>query len=175
MKHILVLAKFAARRKSPEWTEHRPFMDQGSFVAMSGLSTRPEGPTAQGQLRELGWSGSSELNTRQLVLVDLPASITDGSYRVAGTEISGLHGPHSARDGMGSTVYAYVGSPAPVEASEEAAFSAAIASGIYLSVPGEDGERHSVQLPILDVSPIFEAFKDPYPWKALYDELYGRM
>ena len=76
-------------------------------------------------------------------------------------KLYGLHASaaagRAARDGMGSTVYVYVRTPASVHeaGSDEAAFAAAIKSGVMLSVPQADGTRKGIPVKVLSVSPVY--------------------
>ena len=165
METVLTLAVWSAEHRAPEWTEHCPLMDYGAFVAMSTLSTRQEGAFAPAsQLYSDGWKNAKETETRCLIRVELPDGIEVGDYPVGKYQLFGLFGNYDARDGMGQAVYAFVLSPVPVEGDNyESAFDQAIQNGIQLSIPKQGGGREQVSIPVLERSPVFRAFHDPYP------------
>lgn len=80
---------------------------------------------------------------------------------------------------MGSAVYVYVRTPASVHdaGSDEAAFAAAIKSGVVLSVPQEDGSREEIPVNVLAVSSVFTD-RVPSDWasqlSAQIDREFGK-
>lgn len=113
--YLLTLSIFAASKPRADATEHMPFKDYDGFAAVSGLSTPPEGTTAGSQLAAIGWNSYEELNRRVLVRIELPDEVLVGPYQIANVTRHGLHASEkvgrAARDGMGSSVYAYIGKP----------------------------------------------------------------
>ena len=161
MEHIITLAIHTAQRPAPDVTEHNPVKVYDGFAAVSSTSTRPEGPTAGNEMIASGWTVYQETSRRQLVKIELPEGVEASPYTVGGVKLYGLHASvaagRAARDGMGSTVYVYVRTPASVHdaGSDEAAFAAAIKSGVVLSVPQEDGTREEIPVNVLAVSSVF--------------------
>ena len=161
MEHIITLAIHAAQRPAPDATEHNPEKVYDGFAAVSAISTRPEGPTAGSQMIASGWTVYQETSRRQLVKIELPEGVEASPYTVGGVKLYGLHvsaaAGRAARDGMGAAVYVYLRTPASVynAGSYEAAFSAAIKSGVLLSVPQDDGTREEIPVKVLAVSPVY--------------------
>lgn len=160
MEHIITLSIHAAQRLAPDATEHNPAKVYDGFAAVSSTSTRPEGPTVSALAPE-GWEVYQETQRRQLVKIELPEGIEASPYTVGGVKLYGLHASaaagRAARDGMGAAVYVYVHTPASVNdaGSDEAAFAAAVKSGIFLSIPQEDGTREPIPVKVLAVSPVY--------------------
>lgn len=179
MTHIITLAIHAAQRPAPNATEHNPAKVYDGFAGVSSTSTRPEGPTAGSQMADSGWTVYEETTRRQLVKIALPDSVEASPYTVGGVKLYGLHASaaagRAARDGMGAAVYVYVRTPASVHeaGSDEAAFTAAIKSGVLLSVPQEDGTRQEIPVPVMAVSPIFMD-RSPAEWDAELDAQINR-
>lgn len=173
MTYLVILTTYAASRA----TDIPQIRDQDGFVAVGSTSSRPEHHSAAQQIAALGWDVDSETSRlRQLVRIRLPKEVDFSPYKVAGLTSYGLHTPAaSSHDGNGSTVFASVGKPSSIReaGSDEVAFSAALASGIYLSVPQPDGSRCKVKCPVLGSSPIYsDHFPDDF--KAEYDEQIAR-
>ena len=162
MEHIITLAIPAAQRPAPDATEHNPAQVYDGFAAVSSTSTRPEGPTAGNEMIASGWTVYQETSRRQLVKIELPEGVEASPYTVGGVKLYGLHASaaagRAARDGLGAAVCVYVRTP-PISVhdagSDEAAFAAAIKSGVVLSVPQEDGSREEIPVNVLAVSPVF--------------------
>lgn len=66
---------------------------------------------------------------------------------------------------MGSSVYAYIGKPSSTReaGSDEAAFNAAVRSGLFLSIPQETGTRREIAVNVLAISPVYKAYEEPIP------------
>ena len=179
MEHIITLAIHAAQRPAPDATEHAPLKVYDGFAGVSSTSTRPEGPTAGSRMLAYGWTVYEETIRRQLVKIELPEGVEASPYTVGGVKLYGLHASavagRAARDGMGSTVYVYVRTPASVHeaGSDETAFAAAINSGILLSVPQTDGTRKEIPVSVTAVSPIFTD-RSPAEWDAALDAQLDR-
>lgn len=167
--YLLTLSIFAASKPRADATEHMPFKDYDGFAAVSGLSTPPEGTTAGSQLAAIGWNSYEELNRRVLVRIELPDEVLVGPYQIANVTRHGLHASEkigrAARDGMCSSVYAYIGKPSSTReaGSDEAAFNAAVRSGLFLSIPQETGTRREIAVNVLAISPVYKAYEDPIP------------
>lgn len=161
MEHIITLAIHAAQRPAHDATEHAPLKVYDGFAGVSSTSTRLEGPTAGSRMLASGWTVYEETSRRQLVKIELPEGVEASPYTVGGVKLYGLHtsaaAGRAARDGMGSAVYVYVRTPASVHeaGSDEAAFTAAIKSGVMLSVPQDDGTRKEIPVNVLAVSPVY--------------------
>ncbi len=179
MEHIITLAIHAAQRPAPNATEHNPVKVYDGFAAVSSVSTRPEGPTAGSQMAASDWTVYEETSRRQLVKIALPDGVEASPYTVGGVKLYGLHASaaagRAARDGMGAAVYVYVRTPSSVgeAGSDEAAFAAAIKSGVLLSVPQADGTRAEIPVPVTAVSPIFTD-RFPVEWDAALDAQLDR-
>lgn len=175
--YLLTLSIFAASKPRADATEHMPFKDYDGFAAVSGLSTPPEGTTAGSQLAAIGWNSYEELNRRVLVRIELPDEVLVGPYQIANVTRHGLHASEkigrAARDGMGSSVYAYIGKPSSTRetGSDEAAFNAAVHSGLFLSIPQETGTRRKIAVNVLAISPVYKAYEEPIPdgWREELD------
>lgn len=155
MTYLVRLTTYAASRAK----NGLPIRDRDGFVAISSTGSRPELHSAERQIAELGWRAEKETSRlHQLVRIELPEGVDYCPFEFAGL---GLHGPHttnaSARDGNGPIVFTYVGKPASIRdsGSDEAAFAAALDSGVFLSVPQPDGSRCAVKAKVLAVSPIY--------------------
>lgn len=173
MTYLVILTTYAASRA----TDIQQIRDQDGFVAVGSTSSRPEHHSAAQQIAALGWDVDSETSRlRQLVRIRLPKEVDFSPYKFAGLTFYGLHTPDaSSHDGNGSTVFASVGKPASIReaGSDEAAFSAALASGIYLSVPQPDGSRCRVKCPVVGSSPIYSDHC-PDDFKAEFDAQTAR-
>lgn len=162
MTHIVILTTWAAQRPAPDATEHMHFFDHDGFIALDSTSSRPEGPNAARQLAAMGWDalGDSQ-RKRQLVKIQLPEGVTAGPYQVGGVTLYGLHTETQANNGMGGAVFAEIGTPASIReaGSDEAAFAAAVASRVILTVPANaaEGRPARISAPVVDVSPIYTA------------------
>ncbi len=175
--YLLTLSIFAASKPRADATEHMPFKDYDGFAAVSGLSTPPEGTTAGSQLAAIGWNSCEELNRRVLVRIELPDEVLVGPYQIANVTRHGLHASEkigrAARDGMGSSVYAYISKPSSTRetGSDEAAFNAAVHSGLFLSIPQETGTRRKIAVNVLAISPVYKAYEEPIPdgWREELD------
>ena len=178
MTHIITLAIHAAQRPAPDATEHNPAKVYDGFAGVSSSSTRPEGPTVGRQMANSGWTVYEETTRRRMVKIELPDGVETSPYTV-GVKLYGLHASaaagRAARDGRGSAVYVYVRTPASVReaGSDDAAFTAAIKSGVLLSVPQEDGTRLEIPVPVTAVSPIFTD-RSPVEWDAELDAQINR-
>lgn len=179
MTHIITLSIHAAQRPAPHATEHNPVKVYDGFAGVSSVSTRPEGTTVGSQMADSGWTVYEEASRRQLVKIELPEGVEASPYTVGGVKLYGLHtsaaAGRAARDGMGAAVYAYVRTPASVgeAGSNEAAFTAAVNSGVVLSVPQEDGTRKEIPVPVMAVSPVFMD-RSPVEWDAELDAQINR-
>lgn len=162
MTHIVILTTWAAQRPAPDATEHMHFFDHDGFVALDSTSSRPEGPNAPRQLAAMGWDalGDSQ-RKRQFVKIQLPDGVTAGPYKVGGVTLYGLHTETQANNGMGGAVFAEIGTPASIReaGSDEAAFAAAVASRVILTIPANAAEGRPVRIaaPVVAVSPIYTA------------------
>lgn len=169
MTHLITLSIFAVSRPAPDASAHDPRRERDGFAAVSSVSTPPEGTSAISQLAAYGWTVDDETDRRQLVRIQLPAGVEVGPYLIGNVKRCGLHASaagRAARDGMGASVYVSAADPASVQAagSEDAAFAAAVDSGIILSIPCADGTRRREFAQVEAVSPIFTAYQDPTPW-----------
>ncbi len=183
MEHIITLAIHAAQRPAPDATEHNPAKVYDGFAAVSSTSTRPEGPTVGSQMAASGWTVYEETSRLQLAKIELPECVEVSPYTVGGVKLYGLHtsaaAGRAARDGMGASVYVYIRTPASVHeaGSDEAAFAAAINSGVLLSVPQPDGTRKEIPVKVLGVSPVYTD-RVPADWSnelsAQIDREFGK-
>lgn len=155
MTYLVRLTTYAASRAK----DGLPIRDQDGFVAISSTGSRPESHSGEQQIADLGWRAEKETSRlHQLVRIELPGGVDYCPFEFAGL---GLHGPHttsaSARDGNGPIVFIYLGKPASIReaGSDEAAFAAALDSGVFLSVPQLDGTRREVGAKVLGSSPIY--------------------
>lgn len=165
MEINIIVAIYSARKQGDK-TKSGPesFDTFNAAVGVSGLSTRPEGPTVSTFLPD-GWIADREVDSvagpyRKLVKIELPNDVEDGPYTIGGAPVYGLHSTtHAATDGMGRTVYAYCRDTRLLLDGEtwEHAIDSAINSGVVLLVPGEDGKRHEVPAKVLAVSDIYGA------------------
>lgn len=173
MTYLVILTTYAASRA----TDIQQIRDQDGFVAVDSFSSRPEHHSAAQQIAALGWDVDSETSRlRQLVRIRLPKEVDFSPYKFAGLTFYGLHTPAaSSHDGNGSTVFASVGKPASIReaGNDEAAFAAAMESGIYLSVPQPDGSRCSVKCPVVGSSPVYSDHC-PDDFKAEFDAQTAR-
>ena len=174
MTYLVRLTTYAASRAK----DGLPIRDQDGFVAVSSTGSRPELHSGEQQIAELGWRAEKETGRlHQLVRIELPEGVDYCPFEFAGL---GLHGPHttsaSARDGNGPIVFVYLGKPASIRASgsDEAAFAAALDSGVFLSVPQPDGTRREGEAKVLGSSPVYAPGHFPDDFSDEYDAQTGR-
>jgi hypothetical protein len=166
------------------YSAHRPTQTKGinEYGGFAGVSYAQSncGATVTAHIQEPGWILDSEgpwqigsPPCRKLVRIGLPDGVNCGPYSIANVDRDGLYSDYSARDGMGSAVHAMCAQSVKVDDDDiEAAIDAAIASGILLSVPQQDGTRELIQAEILDISPIYshaapEGWTDPTRQKVV--------
>ena len=159
MRAYDIIVAIHQTRKTGDKTKHGPeSLDQfGAAAGVSHLSSRPEGPALARRLPD-GWGVDHETHDRKLVKIVLPDGVEAGPYKIANVTIDGLHSAaHNCNDGMCRTVYCYTRETRLMAPDEDrsAAIDRAISSGVILSVPGADGQRHEVEARVLAVSDLY--------------------
>ncbi len=136
-----------------------------SYGVVSSVSTRPEGPQGTDKLTAEGWTVHKPQGApcRKAVMIELPADVHDGSYKVGGCTLNGLYADHSARDGMGATVYVLC-NPQQGATSHDynGAIDNTIAVGLSLSVPQEDGTRAIIPVKVLATTALYDTLHPGY-------------
>ena len=136
-----------------------------SYGVVSSVSTRPEGPQGTDKLTAEGWTVHKPQGApcRKAVMIVLPADVHDGSYKVGGCTLNGLYADHSARDGMGATVYVLC-NPQQGATSHDynGAIDNTIAVGLSLSVPQEDGTRAIIPVKVLATTALYDTLHPGY-------------
>lgn len=121
------------------------------------------------QVGRLGWSTYGGPIASRRVLIEIPESVHYGRCNFGGYHSTGMeyYGDYDAHDGNLCLVPVTVGKPASLrEHGEnlEAAFDAAIDSGIFFSIPNEDGGRHTERAHIYKVGEVMDkAHGDKWP------------
>ena len=136
-----------------------------SYGVVSSVSTRPECLQGTDKLIAEGWTVHKPQGVpyRKAVTIELPADVHDGSYNVGGCTLNGLYADHSARDGMGATVYVLC-NPQHGATSRDynGAIDNTIAAGLSLSVPQADGTRAIVPVKVLATTALYDALHPGY-------------
>lgn len=166
MTHDIFVSIYQATRPGP--TPHSPG-ECASFVGVSGLSSRPEGPNVYTLLCGTGWEIDKELDFRKLVKIELPEGVSYGTYKpydAYDLKNHGFYGQYKSNDGSGRAVYVYC-EPIKVDGYAEngidAAMCEAIRRGITLSIPQQGGGRIEQNARVVAVSQLYEAYKDQLP------------
>lgn len=96
-------------------------------------------------------------------MIELPADVHEGDYKVGGCTLNGLYADHAARDGMGATVYVLC-NPQQGATSRDynGAIDNTIAAGLSLSVPLADGTRAIVPVKVLATTALYDALHPGY-------------
>ena len=121
------------------------------------------------QVGTLGWSTYGGSIALRRVLIEIPEGVHYGRCNFGGDHSTGVenYGDYDAHDGNLCLVPVTVGKPASLrEHGEnlEAAFDSAIDSGIFFSIPNEDGGRHTERAHIYKVGEIMDkAHGDKWP------------
>lgn len=136
-----------------------------SYGVVSSVSTRPEGVQGIDKLTAEGWTVHKPQGVpyRKAVMIELPADVHEGDYKVGGCTINGLYADHAARDGMGATVYVLC-NPQQGATSRDynGAIDNTIAAGLSLSVPQADGTRAIVPVKVLATTALYDALHPGY-------------
>lgn len=136
-----------------------------SYGVVSSVSTRPEGVQSTDNLATEGWTVHKPQGVpyRKAVMIELPADVHEGDYKVGECTLNGLYADHAARDGMGATVYVLC-NPQQGATSRDynGAIDNTIAAGLSLSVPQADGTRAIVPVKALAVTKLYDALHPGY-------------
>lgn len=136
-----------------------------SYGVVSSVSTRPEGPQSTDKLTAEGWTVHKPQGVpyHKAVMIELPADVHEGNYKVCGCTLNGLYADHAARDGMGATVYALC-SPqhGATPRDYNGAIDNTIAAGLSLSVPQADGTRAIIPVKVLVTTALYNALHPGY-------------
>ena len=136
-----------------------------SYGVVSSVSTRPEGPQGTDKLTAESWTVHKPQGVpcRKAVMIELPADVHEGSYKVGGCTLNGLYADHAARDGMGATVYVFC-NPQQGATSRDynGAIDNTIAAGLSLSVPQADGTRAIIPVQVLSITALYDALHLSY-------------
>lgn len=136
-----------------------------SYGVVSSVSTRPEGAQGADKLTAEGWTVHKPQGVpyRKAVMIELPADVHEGDYKVGGCTLNGLYADHAARDGMGATVYVLC-NPQQGATSRDynGAIDSTIAAGLSLSVPQADGTRAIIPVKVLATTALYDALHPGY-------------
>lgn len=136
-----------------------------SYGVVSIVSTRPEGAQGIDKLTAEGWTVHKPQGVpyRKAVMIELPADVHEGDYKVSGCTLNGLYAGHAARDGMGATVYVLC-NPQQGATSRDynGAIDNTISVGLSLSVPQADGTRAIIPVKVLAVTALYDALHPGY-------------
>ncbi len=136
-----------------------------SYGVVSSVSTRPEGARSTDKLTAEGWTVHKPQGVpyRKAVMIELPADVHEGDYKVGGCTLNGLYADHAARDGMGATVYVLC-NPQQGATSRDynGAIDNTIAAGLSLSVPQADGTRAIIPVKVLATTALYDASHPGY-------------
>ena len=121
------------------------------------------------QIGKLGWATYGSYIALRRVLIEVPSGVHYGHCNCSGyrNTTPAFYGDYDAHDGNICMVPVTVGTPASLrEHGEnlEAAFDSAIDSGIFFSVPNEDGGRHTERAHVYKVGEVMDkAHGDKWP------------
>lgn len=136
-----------------------------SYGVVSNVSTRPEGVQGIDKLTTEGWTVHKPQGVpyRKAVMIELPADVHEGDYKVSCCTLNGLYADHAARDGMGATVYV-ICNPQQGATSRDynGAIDNTIAAGLSLSVPQADGTRAIIPVKVLATTALYDALHPGY-------------
>ena len=131
----------AERLNEAKSTPNYPVKEYDAFVITE------DSAESDRQIGKLGWATYGSYIALRRVLIEVPSGVHYGHCNCSGyrNTTPAFYGDYDAHDGNICMVPVTVGTPASLrEHGEnlEAAFDSAIDSGIFFSVPNEDGGRH---------------------------------
>lgn len=153
----------AERSSEAKSTPNYPVKEYDAFVITE------DSVESDRQIGKLGWDTYGSYIALRRVLIEVPDGVHYGHCNCSGyrNTTPAFYGDYDAHDGNICMVPVTVGTPASLrEHGEnlEAAFDSAIDSGIFFSIPSEDGGRHTERAHIYKVGEIMDkAHGDKWP------------
>lgn len=153
----------AERPSEAKSTPNYPVKEYDAFVITE------DSVESDRQIGKLGWGTYGSYIALRRVLIEVPDGVHYGHCNCSGyrNTTPAFYGDYDAHDGNICMVPVTVGTPASLrEHGEnlEAAFDSAIDSGIFFSIPNEDGGRHTERAHIYKVGEIMDkAHGDKWP------------
>ena len=153
----------AERLNEAKSTPNYPVKEYDAFVITE------DSAESDRQIGKLGWATYGSYIALRRVLIEVPSGVHYGHCNCSGyrNTTPAFYGDYDAHDGNICMVPVTVGTPASLrEHGEnlEAAFDSAIDSGIFFSVPNEDGGRHTERAHVYKVGEVMEkAHGDKWP------------
>lgn len=153
----------AERLNEAKSTPNYPVKEYDAFVITE------DSAESDRQIGKLGWATYGSYIALRRVLIEVPSGVHYGHCNCSGyrNTTPAFYGDYDAHDGNICMVPVTVGTPASLrEHGEnlEAAFDSAIDSGIFFSVPNEDGGRHTERAHVYKVGEVMDkAHGDKWP------------
>ena len=153
----------AERLNEAKSTPNYPVKEYDAFVITE------DSAESDRQIGKLGWATYGSYIALRRVLIEVPSGVHYGHCNCSGyrNTTPAFYGDYDAHDGNICMVPVTVGTPASLrEYGEnlEAAFDSAIDSGIFFSVPNEDGGRHTERAHVYKVVEVMDkAHGDKWP------------
>lgn len=153
----------AERLNEAKSTPNYPVKEYDAFVITE------DSAESDRQIGKLGWATYGSYIALRRVLIEVPSGVHYGHCNCSGyrNTTPAFYGDYDAHDGNICMVPVTVGTPASLrEYGEnlEAAFDSAIDSGIFFSVPNEDGGRHTERAHVYKVGEVMDkAHGDKWP------------
>lgn len=153
----------AERPNEAKSTPNYPVKEYDAFVITE------DSAESDRQIGKLGWATYGSYIALRRVLIEVPSGVHYGHCNCSGyrNTTPAFYGDYDAHDGNICMVPVTVGTPASLrEYGEnlEAAFDSAIDSGIFFSVPNEDGGRHTERAHVYKVGEVMDkAHGDKWP------------
>lgn len=153
----------AERLNEAKTTPNYPVKEYDAFVITE------DSAESDRQIGKLGWATYGSYIALRRVLIEVPSGVHYGHCNCSGyrNTTPAFYGDYDAHDGNICMVPVTVGTPASLrEYGEnlEAAFDSAIDSGIFFSVPNEDGGRHTERAHVYKVGEVMDkAHGDKWP------------
>lgn len=156
------LDEIYAERRASDWTEHSPKMEYTAFIGV-------EDEYINFRLGEYGWDGSGVAGQHtQHILFEMPEDMHYGFYNIIGSQratLPGFYSEHEAKNGNGRKVYIHTGKLIDVHdfgGDYEAAFAAALGTGLYAEIPTADGSIRTHQLTVLKAGALMNRRTDSW-------------
>ena len=153
----------AERLNEAKSTPNYPVKEYDAFVITE------DSAESDRQIGKLGWATYGSYIALRRVLIEVPSGVHYGHCNCSGyrNTTPAFYGDYDAHDGNICMVPVTVGTPASLrEHGEnlEAAFDSAIDSGIFFSIPNEDGGRHTERAHVYKVGEVMDkAHGDKWP------------
>lgn len=159
---ITLFCQPSERLNEAKSTPNYPVKEYDAFAVTDGVES-------DCQIGKLGWATYGSYIALRHVLVEVPEGVHYGHCNFSGyrNTTPAFYGDYDAHDGNICMVPVTVGTPASLrEHGEnlEAAFDSAIDSGIFFSIPNEDGGRRTERAHVYKVGDVMDkAHGDKWP------------